>query len=214
MHCLARAALPTFSRPPGEPSVLSLPRGAQGPLRLPHDGCCPQQEEMDSNPMVSSLLNKLATYTNLSQGVVEHEEDEDSRRREAKVLSGPSWSRAASVACGIALPLPGRRHPPQVSADARTWPGFRPGGQGSILKGGWLQDWAVMGPGSARDMGARLLLPAPSGHRPHSPGPRSPTLSPAGSREGALLPGFLVSGFCSVLEIEPLVFVLSYIPAP
>ncbi|XP_063113989.1 solute carrier family 12 member 7 isoform X6 [Cavia porcellus] len=42
------------------------------------------EEEMDSNPMVSSLLNKLATYTNLSQGVVEHEEDEDSRRREAK----------------------------------------------------------------------------------------------------------------------------------
>ncbi|XP_032135049.1 solute carrier family 12 member 7 isoform X1 [Sapajus apella] len=42
------------------------------------------EEEMDSNPMVSSLLNKLANYTNLSQGVVEHEEDEDSRRREAK----------------------------------------------------------------------------------------------------------------------------------
>lgn len=39
---------------------------------------------MDSNPMVSSLLNKLANYTNLSQGVVEHEEDEDSRRREIK----------------------------------------------------------------------------------------------------------------------------------
>nr|KAF6490996.1 solute carrier family 12 member 7 [Molossus molossus] len=43
------------------------------------------EEEMDSNPMVSSLLNKLANYTNLSQGVVEHEEDEDSRRREIKV---------------------------------------------------------------------------------------------------------------------------------
>ncbi|EDL37071.1 solute carrier family 12, member 7, isoform CRA_a [Mus musculus] len=42
------------------------------------------EEEMDSNPMVSSLLNKLANYTNLSQGVVEHEEDEDSRRREVK----------------------------------------------------------------------------------------------------------------------------------
>uniref|UniRef100_I3N5M9 Solute carrier family 12 member 7 n=1 Tax=Ictidomys tridecemlineatus TaxID=43179 RepID=I3N5M9_ICTTR len=44
------------------------------------------EEEMDSNPMVSSLLNKLANYTNLSQGVVEHEEDEDSRRREAKTM--------------------------------------------------------------------------------------------------------------------------------
>lgn len=31
---------------------------------------------MDSTPMVSSLLNKLANYTNLTQGVVEHEEDE------------------------------------------------------------------------------------------------------------------------------------------
>ncbi|XP_045719872.1 solute carrier family 12 member 7 isoform X1 [Mirounga angustirostris] len=43
------------------------------------------EEEMDSNPMVSSLLNKLANYTNLSQGVVEHEEHEDdSKRREVK----------------------------------------------------------------------------------------------------------------------------------
>ena len=40
---------------------------------------------MDSNPMVSSLLNKLANYTNLSQGAAEHEEAEDSRRRQAKV---------------------------------------------------------------------------------------------------------------------------------
>nr|KAF6490995.1 solute carrier family 12 member 7 [Molossus molossus] len=46
------------------------------------------EEEMDSNPMVSSLLNKLANYTNLSQGVVEHEEDEDSRRREIKNILG------------------------------------------------------------------------------------------------------------------------------
>uniref|UniRef100_A0A8B9IZB4 Solute carrier family 12 member 7 n=1 Tax=Amazona collaria TaxID=241587 RepID=A0A8B9IZB4_9PSIT len=44
-----------------------------------------QQEEMDSNPMVSSLLNKLANYTNLTQGVVEHEADEDSKRKEIKV---------------------------------------------------------------------------------------------------------------------------------
>uniref|UniRef100_A0A8C3CR32 Solute carrier family 12 member 7 n=1 Tax=Cairina moschata TaxID=8855 RepID=A0A8C3CR32_CAIMO len=43
------------------------------------------QEEMDSNPMVSSLLNKLANYTNLTQGVVEHEADEDTKRKEVKV---------------------------------------------------------------------------------------------------------------------------------
>ncbi|XP_034617386.1 solute carrier family 12 member 7 [Trachemys scripta elegans] len=45
------------------------------------------EEEMDSNPMVSSLLNKLANYTNLTQGVVEHEADEDSKRKEIKLKS-------------------------------------------------------------------------------------------------------------------------------
>ncbi|XP_068605239.1 solute carrier family 12 member 7-like [Brachionichthys hirsutus] len=35
------------------------------------------EEEMDSAPMVSSLLKKLANYTNLTQGVREHEEAED-----------------------------------------------------------------------------------------------------------------------------------------
>ncbi|XP_034039041.1 solute carrier family 12 member 7-like isoform X2 [Thalassophryne amazonica] len=41
------------------------------------------EEEMDSAPMVSSLLNKLANYTNLTQGVREHEEadNEDGVRR-------------------------------------------------------------------------------------------------------------------------------------
>lgn len=34
------------------------------------------EEEMDSTPMVSSLLSKLANYTNLTQGVREHEEAE------------------------------------------------------------------------------------------------------------------------------------------
>lgn len=46
------------------------------------------QEEMDSNPMVSSLLNKLANYTNLTQGVREHEEaeNEDGVRRVAVMV--------------------------------------------------------------------------------------------------------------------------------
>uniref|UniRef100_A0A3Q4BYJ1 Uncharacterized protein n=1 Tax=Mola mola TaxID=94237 RepID=A0A3Q4BYJ1_MOLML len=41
------------------------------------------EEEMDSTPMVSSLLHKLANYTNLTQGVREHEEAdyEDGVRR-------------------------------------------------------------------------------------------------------------------------------------
>ncbi|XP_059200344.1 solute carrier family 12 member 7-like [Centropristis striata] len=45
------------------------------------------EEEMESNPMVSSLLNKLANYTNLTQGVREHEEaEEDGVRRVAVVV--------------------------------------------------------------------------------------------------------------------------------
>lgn len=38
---------------------------------------------MDSTPMVASLLNKLANYTNLTQGVVDHEkaESEDGVKR-------------------------------------------------------------------------------------------------------------------------------------
>lgn len=46
------------------------------------------QEEMDSNPMVSSLLNKLANYTNLTQGAQEHEEadeDEGAKKKAVKV---------------------------------------------------------------------------------------------------------------------------------
>ncbi|XP_078120934.1 solute carrier family 12 member 7-like isoform X2 [Sander vitreus] len=44
------------------------------------------EEEMESHPMVSSLLNKLANYTNLTQGVREHEEAEDGVRRVAVVV--------------------------------------------------------------------------------------------------------------------------------
>lgn len=44
---------------------------------------------MDSNPMVSSLLNKLANYTNLTQGAQEHEEEEEegAKKKAVKVLS-------------------------------------------------------------------------------------------------------------------------------
>lgn len=43
---------------------------------------------MDSNPMVSSLLSKLANYTNLTQGVREHEEadeEENAKKKTVKV---------------------------------------------------------------------------------------------------------------------------------
>uniref|UniRef100_A0A668AB71 Solute carrier family 12 member 6 n=1 Tax=Myripristis murdjan TaxID=586833 RepID=A0A668AB71_9TELE len=39
------------------------------------------QEEMDTRPKVSSLLNRLANYTNLTQGAKEHEEAERRRKR-------------------------------------------------------------------------------------------------------------------------------------
>ncbi|XP_061429102.1 solute carrier family 12 member 7 isoform X1 [Lethenteron reissneri] len=41
------------------------------------------EEEMDTRPMVSSLLNRLANYTNLPQGAREHEEAENMDKRKA-----------------------------------------------------------------------------------------------------------------------------------
>ncbi|KAK2103874.1 hypothetical protein P7K49_017730, partial [Saguinus oedipus] len=35
------------------------------------------EEEMDTRPKVSSLLNRMANYTNLTQGAKEHEEAEN-----------------------------------------------------------------------------------------------------------------------------------------
>lgn len=48
------------------------------------------QEEMDTSPMVSSLLSSLANYSNLPQGSKEHEEAENneaesSRKKPVKV---------------------------------------------------------------------------------------------------------------------------------
>lgn len=53
---------------------------------------------MDSTPMVSSLLNKLANYTNLTQGVREHEEaeNEDGVRRVTAVV----WTSLLNFADG------------------------------------------------------------------------------------------------------------------
>lgn len=50
------------------------------------------QEEMDTSPMVSSLLSSLANYSNLPQGSKEHEEAENneaesSRKKPVKVLN-------------------------------------------------------------------------------------------------------------------------------
>lgn len=50
------------------------------------------QEEMDTSPMVSSLLSSLANYSNLPQGSKEHEEAENneaesSRKKPVKVFN-------------------------------------------------------------------------------------------------------------------------------
>uniref|UniRef100_A0A4W3K0E6 Solute carrier family 12 member 7 n=1 Tax=Callorhinchus milii TaxID=7868 RepID=A0A4W3K0E6_CALMI len=47
------------------------------------------EEELDRNPMVSSLLNRLANYTNLTQGVKEHEEAENNDGPKKKEVKAP-----------------------------------------------------------------------------------------------------------------------------
>ncbi|XP_027004862.2 solute carrier family 12 member 7 isoform X1 [Tachysurus fulvidraco] len=55
-------------------------------------------EEMDSNPMVSSLLSKLANYTNLTQGVREHEEaDEEESAKKKTVKTRPQMGTFIGV---------------------------------------------------------------------------------------------------------------------
>ncbi|MGH0188952.1 UNVERIFIED_CONTAM: hypothetical protein FKN15_032564 [Acipenser sinensis] len=47
------------------------------------------EEEMDTSPMVSSLLSSLANYSNLPQGSKEHEEaenNEEARKKPIKVV--------------------------------------------------------------------------------------------------------------------------------
>ncbi|KAI1902139.1 hypothetical protein AGOR_G00041630 [Albula goreensis] len=55
------------------------------------------EEEMDSNPMVSSLLSKLANYTNLTQGVIEHEEAEDEEGAKKKAVKSPQMGTFIGV---------------------------------------------------------------------------------------------------------------------
>ncbi|KAM9296134.1 solute carrier family 12 member 5 [Gastrophryne carolinensis] len=47
------------------------------------------EEEMDTSPMVSSLLSGLANYTNLTQGVREHEEAENNEGAKKKPVQAP-----------------------------------------------------------------------------------------------------------------------------
>ncbi|KAG9473739.1 hypothetical protein GDO78_004177 [Eleutherodactylus coqui] len=47
------------------------------------------EEEMDTSPMVSSMLSGLANYTNLTQGVKEHEEAENNEGAKKKPIQAP-----------------------------------------------------------------------------------------------------------------------------
>uniref|UniRef100_A0A8D3CNI5 Solute carrier family 12 member 7b n=1 Tax=Scophthalmus maximus TaxID=52904 RepID=A0A8D3CNI5_SCOMX len=55
------------------------------------------EEEMDSNPMVSSLLNKLANYTNLTQGAQEHEEADEDEGAKKKAVKSPQMGTFMGV---------------------------------------------------------------------------------------------------------------------
>uniref|UniRef100_A0A8C5H7W4 Solute carrier family 12 member 7-like n=1 Tax=Gouania willdenowi TaxID=441366 RepID=A0A8C5H7W4_GOUWI len=55
------------------------------------------EEEMDSNPMVSSLLDKLANYTNLTQGAQEHEEADDDEGQKKKTVKSPQMGTFMGV---------------------------------------------------------------------------------------------------------------------
>jgi len=66
------------------------------------------QDEIEINPMVSSLLNKLANYTNLTQGAQEHEEadnDEGPKKKKVKVPQ-PVVQRSFSLVQGTSACRP------------------------------------------------------------------------------------------------------------
>lgn len=58
---------------------------------------------MDSNPMVSSLLSKLANYTNLTQGAQEHEEAEEEEGPKKKTVQVQQLALFYSVMGGNTL---------------------------------------------------------------------------------------------------------------
>uniref|UniRef100_A0A8C2AT55 Solute carrier family 12 member 7a n=1 Tax=Cyprinus carpio TaxID=7962 RepID=A0A8C2AT55_CYPCA len=55
------------------------------------------EDEMDSTPMVSSLLNKLANYTNITQGALEHEEAESEDGIQRVTVNGPQMGTFIGV---------------------------------------------------------------------------------------------------------------------
>lgn len=54
------------------------------------------QEEMDTSPMVSSLLSSLANYSNLPQGSKEHEEAENNEAEASRKKPVKVWNQSPS----------------------------------------------------------------------------------------------------------------------
>uniref|UniRef100_A0A8C9U2U9 Solute carrier family 12 member 5a n=1 Tax=Scleropages formosus TaxID=113540 RepID=A0A8C9U2U9_SCLFO len=59
--------------------------------------CAFPQEEMDTSPMVSSLLSSLANYSNLPQGSKEHEEAENNEEARKKPVKAPRMGTLMGV---------------------------------------------------------------------------------------------------------------------
>ncbi|XP_034162772.2 solute carrier family 12 member 5b isoform X2 [Pangasianodon hypophthalmus] len=55
------------------------------------------EEEMDTSPMVSSLLSSLANYSNLTQGSKEHEEAENNEEARKKAVQAPRMGTVMGV---------------------------------------------------------------------------------------------------------------------
>ncbi|KAF7695020.1 solute carrier family 12 member 5b isoform X2 [Silurus meridionalis] len=55
------------------------------------------EEEMDTSPMVSSLLSSLANYSNLTQGSKEHEEAENNEEARKKTVQAPRMGTVMGV---------------------------------------------------------------------------------------------------------------------
>lgn len=63
--------------------------------------CLLPQEELDIRPKVSSLLGKLVNYTNLTQGVKEHEEAESTDGSKKKVSKVSKYSLRGQLMNGL-----------------------------------------------------------------------------------------------------------------
>ncbi|XP_051557017.1 solute carrier family 12 member 7 isoform X2 [Myxocyprinus asiaticus] len=87
----------------GPSSGDDTPRETSSLISTDHDGSiygrnmALYEDEMDSTPMVSSLLNKLANYTNITQGAVEHEEAESEDGIRRVTVNGPQMGTFIGV---------------------------------------------------------------------------------------------------------------------